>query len=109
VILTNPVQFDIPSKLHSFGYQIAVSHGMKKPGSPAADKSLPKETALTIGGTAGKVAALASSVTTRIRKGVGRIPTRDKARLPRRAKKALARAALTSAQLRRISQAEGSL
>jgi hypothetical protein len=59
-------------------------------------KDLMKETAVTIGDAAGSVAVLASSVTTRIRKGVGRIPAKNKARLPRREKKALANAALPS-------------
>jgi len=52
----------------------------------------------TIGGAAGNVVVPASSVTTRIRKGVGRIPTKDKARLPRLQKKALKNATLTSPQ-----------
>jgi len=64
---------------------------MKKP-----EKSPPKETAVAIDGAVGKVAALAPSVTTRIRKGVGRIPAKNKTRLPRREKKALATAALKS-------------
>jgi hypothetical protein len=82
---------------------------MKKPAGPATHESLPKEVAVTIGGVAGKVAALASSVTTRIRKGVGRIPTKNKTRLPRREKKALATARLTSPQTGGIPQAEGNL
>jgi len=69
---------------------------MKKTASSAQDESPLKEAAVTIGGAAGKVAALASSVTTRIRKGVGRIPTKNKTRLPRREKKALANASFTS-------------
>jgi hypothetical protein len=55
---------------------------------------LPKETAVTVGGAAGKVAGLAPSAPLRIRKGVGRIPAKNKARLPRREKKALKRAVL---------------
>ena len=61
-----------------------------------------KKTAVALGGD---VAALASSVTSRIRKGVGRIPTKNKTRLPRREKKALAKAALPSAA--RASLAKG--
>jgi hypothetical protein len=53
-------------------------------------KPVLKETAATISGAAGKVAVLGSSATTRIRKGVGRIPKKNKTRLPRREKKALA-------------------
>jgi hypothetical protein len=61
-------------------------------------RPLLREPVETIGGAAGNVVVPASSVTTRIRKGVGRIPTKDKARLPRLQKKALKNATLTSPQ-----------
>jgi len=68
-----------------------------------SDDSLLKETAVAIGGAAGTVAALAKSVFTptppparRSRKITGRFVAKNKARLPRKEKKVLAKKALAT-------------
>lgn len=70
---------------------------MKKPANTPTNESLVIETAAAIGDAAEKVAAVVKSVfepkkaPTRKRKGVGQLPAKNKARLPRREKKALAK------------------